>query len=50
MRAMQFIRKEFPINLLVADTVEDILPRLREAAPPSPELETAAAAPVTKHM
>jgi uncharacterized protein (TIGR00730 family) len=50
MRAMQFIRKEFPINLLVADKVEDILPRLREAAPPSPELETAVAAPVTKHM
>ena len=50
MRDLAFIRPEFPINLLVADTVEEILPRLRAAAPPSPELETAVAAPTVKRM
>ena len=32
MRTMQFIRAGLTINLLVADRVEDILPKLQEAA------------------
>jgi uncharacterized protein (TIGR00730 family) len=50
METLAFIRPELTINLLVADTVEDILPRLRAAAPPSPELETQKAAPIVERM
>ena len=50
MTELAFIRPGLTLNLLVAETVEDILPKLRAAAPPSPELETAAAAPIVKRM
>jgi uncharacterized protein (TIGR00730 family) len=50
MRQLAFIRAEYPVNLLVADTVDEILPKLQAAAPPSPELETIVAAPTVKRM
>jgi uncharacterized protein (TIGR00730 family) len=34
MRATAFIRAGLVVNLLTADTVDDILPTLRKAAPP----------------
>jgi len=50
MENLQFIRADLTINLLVAETVEEILPKLRAAAPLLPQLETAAAAPTIKRM
>ncbi|HEX2217084.1 MAG TPA: TIGR00730 family Rossman fold protein [Xanthobacteraceae bacterium] len=50
MRDLAFIRPGLPINLLVADRVEEILSKLLAAAPPEPELETAEAAPTIKRM
>lgn len=50
MRDLAFIRAGLTINLLVADTVEMILPKLEEAAPPSPQLETELAAPTIERM
>ncbi len=51
MQKLAFIRPELTINLLVADTVEDILPKVTAAAPPSPDcLETRKAAPVVERM
>ena len=44
MHQQAFIRAEYPINLLVAERVEDILPRLRAAAPPAEEREVASPA------
>jgi uncharacterized protein (TIGR00730 family) len=37
MEALEFIRADLTVKLLVADTVEDILPRLRQALAPMPE-------------
>jgi len=48
MRELAFIRAGLSFNLLVADAVEDILPKLNAAAPPEPELQ--AAAPAIKRM
>ena len=45
MRANAFIRAGLVVNLLVADDVDDILPKLRQAAPPA--AMTAAAAEQT---
>lgn len=39
MRALAFIRSGLSVSLLVADRVEDILPKLREAARPVAEAE-----------
>ncbi len=39
MRALAFIRNGMSVNLLVADRVEDIVPRLQEAARPVSESE-----------
>jgi len=39
MRSLAFIRSGLSVSLLVADTVEDILPKLFEAARPVPEAE-----------
>jgi uncharacterized protein (TIGR00730 family) len=50
MQKLGFIRPELTINLLVADTVEDILPKITAAAPASPDLETRKAAPVVERM
>jgi uncharacterized protein (TIGR00730 family) len=50
MESLAFIRPELTINLLVADTVEDILPKIAAAAPASPELETRKAASVVERM
>jgi hypothetical protein len=44
MTRQDFIRPEFGGKLLVADTVDDILPKLRAAAPPREILETASPA------
>jgi uncharacterized protein (TIGR00730 family) len=48
MRELAFIRAGLSFNLLVADAVEEILPKLNAAAPPEPELQ--AAAPAIKRM
>ena len=37
MRATEFIRPSLPLEVLKADRVEDILPRLRAAAARAPE-------------
>jgi uncharacterized protein (TIGR00730 family) len=50
MQKLGFIRPELTINLLVADTVEDILPKITAAAPASPDAETRKAAPVVERM
>jgi uncharacterized protein (TIGR00730 family) len=50
MEKLAFIRPELTINLLVADRVEEILPKLEAAAPASPDLETRKAAPVVERM
>jgi uncharacterized protein (TIGR00730 family) len=50
MEKRAFIRPELTINLLVADSVEEILPKLEAAAPASPDLETRKAAPVVERM
>jgi uncharacterized protein (TIGR00730 family) len=50
MRKLDFIRLDLAVNLLVADTVDDILPKLRAAAPVLPELENVIAAPVIDRM
>jgi uncharacterized protein (TIGR00730 family) len=50
MRALAFIRSELSINLLVADRVSDILPKLMAAAPPAPEEETRKAAATVERM
>jgi uncharacterized protein (TIGR00730 family) len=50
MQNLAFIRPELTINLLVADKVEDILPKVLAAAPVSPELETRKAAPIVERM
>jgi hypothetical protein len=39
MKEMHFIRAGLEFNLLVAERVEDILPKLRAAAQPIPEAE-----------
>ncbi len=39
MKSLAFIHTQSQVNLLVADRVEDILPKLREAARPVPEAE-----------
>jgi uncharacterized protein (TIGR00730 family) len=39
MRALAFIREPLEFNLLVAERIEDILPMLRKAARPVPEVE-----------
>jgi hypothetical protein len=41
MRELAFIRDGLPVNLLVVDQVEDILPRLREAVAPVEETDMA---------
>jgi len=46
MRALQFIRAGLTFNLLIADRVEDILPKIVEAAKAIPEVEKEMA-PVT---
>lgn len=48
MHQQAFIRAEYPINLLVAERVDDILPRLRAAAPSAEEREVAS--PAIKRM
>jgi uncharacterized protein (TIGR00730 family) len=50
MRDLAFIRPGLSVDLLVADTVEEILPKLRAAAPADPDLEEAIAAPVIERM
>jgi uncharacterized protein (TIGR00730 family) len=50
MKELAFIRAGLTINLLVADTVEKILPKLEAAAPESPERETELAAPTIERM
>jgi uncharacterized protein (TIGR00730 family) len=50
MKSLGFIRPELTVNLLVVDTVGEIQPKLRAAAPASPELETVAAAPTISRM
>jgi uncharacterized protein (TIGR00730 family) len=50
MEKLAFIRPELTINLLVANRVEEILPKLEAAAPASPDLETRKAAPVVERM
>lgn len=39
MEALEFIRAGLMVKLLVADTIEDVLPRLRQALAPLPEPE-----------
>ena len=39
MRKLEFIRNGLTVNLLMAERVEDILPKLIEAAKPIPEIE-----------
>ena len=39
MRSLAFIRSGLSVSLLVADTVEDILPKLQQAARPVSEAE-----------
>ena len=43
MRKLEFIRNGLPVNLLVADRVDDILPKIVEAARAVPEIEKAMA-------
>ena len=50
MRDTAFIRPGLPINLLVANSIEDILPKLEAAAPPSREAENAKAAETIERM
>ena len=50
MRATAFIRSDLAVNLLVAKTVDEIIPKLREAAAPSREAENAKAAETIERM
>lgn len=50
MRKTAFIRADLAVNLLVADKVEDILPKLRAAAAPSREVENEVAAETIERM
>jgi hypothetical protein len=50
MKELAFIRAGLTINLLVADTVGKILPKLEAAAPECPERETELAAPTIERM
>jgi uncharacterized protein (TIGR00730 family) len=50
MRDLAFIRPGLSVDLLVADRVEDILPKLEAAAPETPDLEAAAPAAPIKRM
>ena len=50
MRESAFIRQELSVNLLVADKVADILPKLFAAAPSDPDRAEAEAAPVVERM
>lgn len=50
MEARAFIRPGLTVNLLVADTVDEILPALEAAAPASPDAETAKAKVVVDQM
>ena len=50
MRALGFIRPGLTVEPLMADTVDEILPKLREAAPEHPEPEVVAADPTLRRM
>jgi uncharacterized protein (TIGR00730 family) len=50
MRALQFIRQDLIVDPLVADRVEDILPRLQAAVAPLPEAAKREAAPSIERM
>lgn len=50
MTTSAFIRPEYPVSILVADRVIDILPQLEAAAPASPARETALSAPIAERM
>jgi uncharacterized protein (TIGR00730 family) len=50
MRELAFIRPGLSVDLLVAEGVEDILPKLEAAAPETPDLEAAAPAAPIKRM
>jgi uncharacterized protein (TIGR00730 family) len=50
MRETAFIRADLAVNLLVADKVDDILPKLRAAAAPSREVENEVAAETIERM
>ena len=50
MRALEFIRQGLPIDPLVADRVEDILPTLQAAVAGLPEEQKREAAPIIERM
>lgn len=50
MRDLHFIRPGLTVDVLVADSVEDILPKLTAALTPAPDFAEAAAAPAMKRM
>jgi uncharacterized protein (TIGR00730 family) len=50
MRDNAFIRPGLTVNFLVVDTIEEILPKLMQAAPPSREAENAKAAETIEQM
>jgi len=50
MRKLEFIRKGLTFNLLMAERVEDILPKLTEAAKAVPEIEKEMAPVVAERM
>ena len=50
MRVLGFIRPGLTIDPLMADTVDEILPKLRAAAPEYPEPEVVAADPTLRRM
>jgi uncharacterized protein (TIGR00730 family) len=50
MRALEFIRQGLPIDPLVADRVEDILPTLQAAVARLPEEQKREAAPIIERM
>ncbi|MDE2064561.1 MAG: TIGR00730 family Rossman fold protein, partial [Bradyrhizobium sp.] len=50
MRATQFIRANLSVDILKAERVEDILPRLQEAAASMPEGSTAMEAEIARRL
>ena len=50
MRATQFIRPTLAVEILKAERVEDILPRLRSAAARAPESSKQMAAEIARHL
>jgi hypothetical protein len=50
MKALDFIRSDLPFDLLVADTVDEILPMLQKAAAKAPESAKAMPATVADRL